>query len=363
MAAIARTLEWQVPPHWRGKRLDRFLADVLPAAGEDVSRSAAGNLVKSGHVRIDGRTTKAGHSLQGGEQVVVDIPAIEPLSVDPEPIPLDVVFEDEHLLVVNKPPFMPVHPSPGHARGTLVNALVHHCREPLPLPEAWDEDDENDNGDARDDALRPGIVHRLDMDTSGLILVAKTPPALRRLSDQFAARTVQKGYVALVDGLPRRNEGEIDAPIGRHPTRRKEMSVRPEPGKGRAALSRYRVEARFVVDRNRRKERGFAQVEVRPKTGRTHQVRVHMAHLGHPLLADPLYGRQTELSAADVYGRRLASDAPQDPVLVRHALHARTLEFEHPQSGERLALRAPLPADMQAAVDLLRAAADDFARA
>ena len=358
MSATARKLSLIAPAAAKGRRLDQFLADCLPAHGEAISRSAVGNLIKAGHVRLDGARPKASRTVRGGEKIELEIPAVEPLAVTAEPLPLEIIYEDDHLLVVNKPSGMPVHPSPGHPRGTMVNALVYHCS--LPLPAGGADEGANEVADT-DACLRPGLVHRLDLDTTGLLLVAKTPPALHVLSTQFAQRTVEKTYLALVHGLPAREQGLIDAPIGRHAKRRKEMAVRREAGQGRDAMTRYDVAERFVTDRTRRSVCGFALVKAYPQTGRTHQVRVHLASIGQPLLADPLYGRESVIGPGEIYGRRLPAGHATAPVLTRHALHASQLAFDHPQSGARLRFQCDLPSDMQAALELLRQAAAAFA--
>ena len=254
MAQIERKILLVAPAGARGERLDRFIAGQV----EELSRSAASHLIRRGRVRVGGEKTKAHYQVKGGETIDVWIAAPEPLSAEPEPIPLAVLFEDEHLLVVDKPAGLVTHPSHGHPNGTLVNALVHHCGS-LPHAERQDED----LGEA---AVRPGIVHRLDQDTSGLMVVAKTPHALWKLCEQFAARTVEKRYLAVVHGLPRKAVFAVDAPIGRHARRRKEMAIRGEGG--RDAQTQFEVLARWRVDTFRRKDIGFALVCARPRTGR-----------------------------------------------------------------------------------------------
>lgn len=322
-------------------RLDRYLTGCL----DDLSRSAIANLIRAEHVRVDGQAVKTGRVLKGGERIDVAIPAAEPLSVEPEAIPLSILHEDDEWIVLDKPPGMPTHPSPGHPRGTLVNALAHHCGG-LPLPPGPKGEDPDVSPDAR---ARPGIIHRLDMDTSGVIVAAKTAFALRRIAAQFAARTVAKAYTALVHGLPKEDEGVIDAPLGRHPKEHRRVIVQPRSGLVREALTSWRVEARWVVPGTQ----GFAMIRAEPKTGRTHQIRVHLKWVGHPLIADGLYGSETEFAPRDVFGKRLPDGEPDEPILTRHALHARQLAFDHPRTGKRLTFTCPPPPDFHATTQLL----------
>ncbi|MDO8532062.1 MAG: RluA family pseudouridine synthase [Dehalococcoidia bacterium] len=280
----------------QGERLDRFLAAQCP----DLSRSRVQQLIEAGHVTVNGRPVKAAHKLKPGDDVSMSVPPPAPvLGLSPEDIPLTVVYEDADLLVVDKPAGLTVHPAPGHPSGTLVNALL--ARVP-------------DLGGVGGE-LRPGIVHRLDKDTSGLIVVAKHERALRHLQAQFKERQVRKVYLALVHRRVQPPEGVIDAPIGRDPRNRKRMAVVPD---GRAALTRYRV-LRYLPD--------YTLLEAAPATGRTHQIRVHLAHIGHPLAGDPLYGGTTKLVA-------------------RQFLHAHRLTFRLP-SGEERTFISPLPDDLE----------------
>jgi 23S rRNA pseudouridine1911/1915/1917 synthase len=250
---------------------------------------------------------KAGEKLLGGERLRVVVPAAVPAEPLPESIPLTIIFEDEHLLVVDKPPGMPVHPGPGHSGRTLVNALLAHCPD---LPGIGG-------------VQRPGIVHRLDKDTSGLIVVAKDERAHQGLTRQLSERRMHKTYLALVDGRLEPAEAMIDAPLGRDPNNRQRMMIRASGG--RAAQTRYRVRARY---------RGCTYIEASPITGRTHQIRVHMASLGHPIVGDPVYGKPS-------------------PLVARQFLHAWRLGFNHPISGEELSFEAPLPADLAPALEAL----------
>jgi len=291
-----------------GERLDVFVTRRLP----ELTRSRVRRLIDEGMVTIDGRLpAKAGAPLEPGQRVHVTLPPPEPLAPAPEAIPLRVVYEDADLLVVDKPAGLAVHPAPGHPSHTLVNAVLARCPE---LSRAGGEG-------------RPGIVHRLDKDTSGLIIVAKNDAAHLALARQLKEREVEKTYLALVEGRLSPAEGVIDAPLGRHPRHRKKMAV---VAGGRAARTRYRV---------LREIDGRSLVEVRPETGRTHQVRVHFASIGHPVAGDALYGRRaTPGSPAGRAGLR------------RQFLHAQRLAFRHPRTGERLELEAPLPQDLAQAL-------------
>ncbi len=278
------------------KRLDLFLSENCP----ELSRSRAQTLIKEGRVFGDDQPlNKAGYITIPGQKITVDIPAVEPLTVKPENIPLNVVYEDSSLIIVNKPQNMVVHPAPGHSSGTLVNALLAHCGDLSGI-----------NG-----LIRPGIVHRIDKDTSGLLVVAKNDAAHLGLSEQWQKHDIKRIYHAVLQGVMSENIGIIEAPIGRHGRDRVKMAV--DPKKGRAAITHYQVVQRFA---------GHSHVELTLKTGRTHQIRVHMAHLGHPVLGDKLYGTRKQA----IY------DAGQ-------VLHAKVLGFKHPLSGEYMEFESPLP--------------------
>jgi 23S rRNA pseudouridine1911/1915/1917 synthase len=282
-----------------GERLDVFIARALP----ELTRSRVRRLIDEGLVTVDGRLpAKAGVALESGQRVRITIPPPEPSTPLPESVPLRIVYEDDDLLVVDKPAGMTVHPAPGHRTQTLVNALL--ARYPQ-LSSAGGEG-------------RPGIVHRLDKDTSGLIIVAKNDAAHLALARQLKAHEVEKTYIALVEGKLKEPEGVIEASIGRHPRQRKRMAV---VAGGREARTHYRV---------LREIDGRSLVEVRPETGRTHQIRVHFASIGHPVAGDAVYGR----------GRRAI------PSLRRQFLHASRLALRHPRTGERLELEAELPEDL-----------------
>lgn len=287
-----------------GERLDLWLAHCCP----DLSRSRIQQLIKEGAVQVQQRTgVKANRKMAVGEDVLLSIPAAQPVELVAEDIPLDILFEDESLVVVNKPPGLVVHPAPGHASGTLVNALMNHCHDLAGI-----------GGE-----IRPGIVHRLDKDTSGVMVVAKSEKALQQLQAQFKARTTLKIYLALVRGIPRPPHARIETLIGRSGTDRKRMSTTPPSG-GRPAVSEYWNEADFG---------DAARVRVQLFTGRTHQVRVHMAHIGCPLLGDRLYGRNNL--------------ALRGLTIPRQMLHAHVLEIAHPMNGAPLRFEAPLPGDFR----------------
>ena len=279
-----------------GERIDALLPRIAP----ELTRSAAQKLLESGTVLVNGRAVRKNYKVSAGDVVRFTLPETEDSPLLPQDIPLDVVYEDDDVIVVNKPRGLVVHPAPGHPDGTLVNALLRHCGDSL----------SGIGGEKR-----PGIVHRIDKDTSGLIVAAKNDLAHRGLAAQLADHSMFRIYEAVVCGRLRDDSGTVDAPVGRHPTDRKRMAVSPRTG--RAAVTHWEVVARY---------RGYTHVRCRLETGRTHQIRVHMASLGHPLAGDLVYGRK----------------AP-DKGLSGQCLHARELEFTHPRSGARLHLSCPLP--------------------
>ena len=295
-----------------GERLDRFVPRVL----EELSRSRVQGLVAEGAVRVNDAAKRPGYRLRIGDRVTVEVPEPVELVARPEDLPLSVMYEDADLLVVDKPAGMAVHPAPGSPAGTLVNALLHHCRDLSGI-----------NG-----VLRPGIVHRLDRGTTGLLMVAKNDAAHRGLAAQLEERSVERGYTALVWGSPP-EEGVVDAPVDRSPADRKRMAVVEG---GRRAVTRFR----------RLRELGlFSLLELRLETGRTHQIRVHMQHLGYPVFGDPVYGGRTRVRGIDPRHRPAAGRLLQG--LDRQALHAASLGFTHPRSGEERRFESPMPEDME----------------
>lgn len=284
-------------------------------------------MIKNGAVTVNDRPIqKPGHPVAPRDRILLHLPDPAPPSTTPEAIPLDIVYEDADVLVVNKPAGMVVHPACGHPSSTLVNALLHHCAGLSGVG----------------GATRPGIVHRLDKDTSGLLMVAKHDGSHHALADQLAARRITREYVAIVWSAPKADAGTIDAPIGRHPRDRKRMAVVED--RGRPAVTHYRVTARFAF---------CALLVLRLETGRTHQIRVHLAHLGYPVLGDAVYGGgHKRLGHLPPPERRLARAVLA--CVPRQALHAAALGFDHPRTGAHMAFRVPLPGDMQQALDMLR---------
>ena len=290
-----------------GVRLDSFLAAKLP----DLTRSAAVRLIETGQVTVNGKVPAKSLKLTGGETVTVTLPDPEPIEALPQDIPLDVVYEDGDVIVVNKPVGLVVHPAPGHPDGTLVNALLHHCGGSL---------------SGVGGALRPGIVHRIDRDTSGLIIAAKNDAAHLALSAQLQDHTLARTYEAIVVGNLREDRGTVDAPIGRHHSDRKKMAVTDRGGK--PAVTHWEVLERFP---------GYTHVRCRLETGRTHQIRVHMAYIGHPIYGDTVYGAGKPV-----------------PGLTGQCLHAVGLTFVHPRTGESVRLSCPLDGEFEAVLKKFR---------
>ncbi len=323
----------------KGTRLDRFLSEQF----ETLSRSRAKTLVKDGHVRQSrGGTSEVQNDPRApvapGVEYILSLPEPVPATPQPEAIPLDILFEDEHLLLVNKPAGMAVHPAPGSWQGTLVNALLHHCQGELP---------------GIGGVERPGIVHRIDKDTTGVLVVAKTEIAHHGLSDLFARHDIDRTYLALVRGAPRPLAGTVETDIARSPKDRKKMAV-VAPDTGRHAVTHYRALETYGEMSKVEARPAAALIECRLETGRTHQIRVHMAHLGCSLIGDPVYGRHRGIKAA---GRGVAFDTATSMArkLTRQALHAASLAFVHPVTGETISADAPLPDDMQALQRALQA--------
>lgn len=290
----------------KNQRLDAFLASSL----DGLTRSQATRLIESGEVAVNGRAVSKSYKLAGGEDIAVTLPEPEPVEAVPQDIPLDVVYEDADVIVINKPSGMVVHPAPGHPDGTLVNALLYHCAGTL---------------SGVGGALRPGIVHRIDRDTSGLIIAAKNDAAHQYLSAQLADHTLARTYECIVVGALREDRGTVDAPIARHPTDRKRMAV---VAGGREAVTHWEVIARYP---------GYTHVRCRLETGRTHQIRVHMAYIGHPILGDTVYGAKKEV-----------------PGLTGQCLHAVGLRFLHPRTHEVVELSCPLPEEFTRMLQKIR---------
>lgn len=290
-----------------GERIDRFLCGKL----NDLSRSYIQKLLKNGSITVNDNPAKSNYKVSSGDRICVEIPDPEPLDIVPEDIPLDILYEDDEILVVNKPKGMVVHPSPGHYSHTLVNALLYHCRDRL----------SGING-----VLRPGIVHRIDMDTTGSLLVCKTDHAHQILAEELKEHSITRRYHAVVCGNIKEDSGTVNAPIGRHPTDRKKMSTKAV--NGRPAVTHYRVLERYG---------DYTYIECELETGRTHQIRVHMASIGHPLLGDAVYG---------------PSRCPFK--LQGQTLHAKILGIRHPVTGEYMEFDAPLPQYFTELLECLR---------
>ncbi len=322
MSLSSQPVELTVEAAEAGHRLDAFLASRFP----DYSRVHLRRVISAGGVQVDDRGGKPAYRLKAGQRVSVALPEIPREAPRPENIPLAVLYQDEHIVVVNKPPGMVVHPARGHWSGTLTSALQFHFGPTLSTSGGMS---------------RPGIVHRLDRDTSGVILVARNDQAHSKLAKQFAARSIEKEYFALVSGCPERDRDFIDCPIGFHPHVRQMMAIRRDHPESRPAQTFYEVLERFD---------GFAALRLLPKTGRTHQIRVHLHHIGCPVLCDRQYGGRSRITRGEI--RRDPADGTV--LLERQALHARRLRFLHPATGESLEIEAPLPDDIVAVLAELR---------
>lgn len=287
-----------------GERIDKYLSEQL----EDMTRSHIQKLIKENMVRVNGMAVKSNFKLSASDQIEVEIPELKEPDILPENIPLDILYEDQDILVVNKPKGMVVHPAPGHYTGTLVNAIMYHCK---------------DNLSGINGVLRPGIVHRIDMDTTGSLLICKNDRAHQALAEQLKEHSITRKYHAIVHGRLKEDEGTIDKPIGRHPIDRKKMSVHCT--NGREAITHYRVLKRFQQ---------FTYIECQLETGRTHQIRVHMSSIGHPILGDQIYG---------------PAKCPYK--LQGQTLHAKVLGITHPTTGEYMEFDAPLPDYFQALLE------------
>lgn len=297
------------PEEHPAERLDSYLSECLP----EVSRSQLKKLITNGQITIEGVSVKASLKLKGGESIQVILPEPEPIEATPEEIPLDICYEDQDVIVINKPAGMVVHPAAGHSHGTLVNALLYHCDDLAGI-----------GGE-----LRPGIVHRIDKDTSGLLVATKNDQSHQHLSEQFKDHSVQRRYLALVHGCPDMDSGTVDQPIGRHPVHRKKMSGKAKNNK--SAVTHWKVKKRFS-------NQNMSLVEFKLETGRTHQIRVHFSEMNYPLVADPLYGnRSRTASIKDPVLKKMIGQLPGQ------ALHARLLGFIHPKTGKYLEFSSEMP--------------------
>lgn len=299
--------EYIVPEKSSGLRIDKFLTEICP----DYTRSFLQKLLKSELVEVNGKPVKSSYKTAAGDTVTFEVPEAVEAEITAQEMPLDILYEDEDVILINKPKGMVVHPAAGHYEGTLVNGLMHHCREQL----------SGING-----VMRPGIVHRIDMDTTGVLIVCKNDLAHNSIAEQLKVHSITRKYYAVVFGSPKDDEGTIRAPIGRHPNDRKKMSINSKNGKD--AVTHYKVLERF---------HGYTLVECRLETGRTHQIRVHMASIGHPLLGDQVYG-----------------PAKQPFRLQGQTLHAGVLGFLHPRTGEYMEFSAPLPKYFEELLEKLR---------
>lgn len=311
-----------VAPADSGARLDAYLAHHFL----EYSRVLLRRAISAGGVKVDGRGAKPAYRLLPGQQIEIVLPELPRQAPRAENIPIEILYEDEHIAVINKPPGMVVHPARGHWSGTLAGAVQFHLGEALSTAGG---------------PSRPGIVHRLDRDTSGAILVARSDTAHLQLARQFHGRTIEKEYFAITSGEPNLDRDIIDCPIGFHPHVREKMAIRHDDASSRSAQTFYEVVERFD---------GFAAVRVMPKTGRTHQIRVHLNHIGCPVLCDRQYGHRAQITRGEL--RRDPADTLV--LLDRQALHARRLKFDHPATGTRMEVEAPLPADMLAVLEALR---------
>lgn len=307
-----------IPEKESGKRLDQFIAE----SDLNLSRSRAKDLIQKHYILLNQKPAKPSTHIKGGDWITGILPEPEPISLKPEAIPLNILYEDPFIIVVDKPAGLVVHPAYGNPSGTLVNALLEHCK---------------DLSEIRG-SLRPGIVHRLDKDTSGVMVVAKEDEAYQHLVHQFKARTIEKVYLALVYGRLKQEEGLIDSAIGRHPSERKKMSTHTK--KGRAAITRWKKIEEIG---------NYSLLEIYPQTGRTHQIRVHLASIGHPILGDPIYGRKGRVGS--IHDLSLKEGIKK---LNRQALHAYQLGFIHPKTGEKVRFISPIPQDIKDVLEWLR---------
>ena len=322
------------------RRLDKYLHGRF----SNYSRVMLQEIIKTGAVKVNGQPAKPSLKLSPDDLIEITLPELPKTEIPPEDIPLDIIYEDNDFIIINKPADIIVHPARGNTSGTIANALAFHLTSAESEPQP-DEDNQNDDSD-KDDELplamgdfRPGIVHRLDRNTTGVMILAKNNIAQWKIAKQFHDRKVEKSYLAIVHGIPDLTRDRVNAPLGTHPKARYKYSIRPETGK--EAVTFYEVLETF---------RGFSLLKLTPKTGRTHQIRVHMSYIKHPIVANDMYGGKL------VYPWQLkdADPAPEAPVIGRCALHASTIQFTHPTTKQIVRFDAPLPPDMQNLLDLLR---------
>ena len=319
-----------VEPECEGQRLDVYLTSLL----SQLSRSRVRDAITAGQVKVDERTAKPSYKIVAGQKIECEIESLPVEGPIPEDIPLDILYDDKDVAVINKPPGMVVHPSKGHWQGTLTAALAFHFQN---LSECGG-------------ATRPGIVHRLDRDTSGVIVIAKNDNAHLNLSKQFEQRDVEKEYLAIVSPPPDRERDWIEQPIGPHPYQREKMAIRTNHPQAREANTFYEVT---------KKIKRFAVVKVLPRTGRTHQIRVHFQHIGCPIIADKLYSGHSQISRKDL-GLKEEGDQENKPLLERQALHARRLVIHHPATKKQMEFVAPIPSDLKRLIDALDELKESF---
>ncbi len=336
-----RHLQIRIRRLLKGRRLDKYLSGRL---GKQTSRTALQQYIREGNVTVNGQAVKPSYAIRPGDVIDMMLPEPKPKEIPPEPIPLDVVYEDDDVMGINKQADLIIHPARGNWSGTLVNALAYYFqknwRDIKELPVSGE-------------IFRPGIVHRLDRDTTGIILIAKTELALWRLGKQFEHRQTAKTYNAIVHGIIQRDEDVVDAPIGKHAKIKEKYSVSRKTGRAypaavKDAFTRYKVLLR--IGNVGGTGQGFTLVEMYPKTGRTHQLRVHMSYIGHPIVGDRMYGGGP-LYTSQLEGR---NDIAEGPLMTRQALHARSIAFNHPRTDERMQLEAPLPEDFTTTLNELQ---------
>src|SRR3990172_138159 len=316
-----KELTFEIKKTHEDKRIDRYLASRLP----DYSRTFVQKLIKEGAVLVNGHIVKNSYDIQKGDSIYVSLPVFDENKIIPEDIPLDIVFEDDYVMLINKPYDMVVHPAGGHLSGTLVNALAFHCQNLSQV-----------NG-----PLKAGIVHRLDRDTSGIMLTIKSDAVHSHIAMQFEKRYIKKEYIAVVEGEIMFDSDEINLPIGRHRSEPQKMGIRHDIGK--EAVSIYEVLERF---------HGYTLVKIMPKTGRTHQIRVHMRAIGHPVVADFMYGNHESCYLSDLLKKE--REPGEIPIIERQALHAHRIEFFHPIQSKKMEFQVDLPPDISSLVKALR---------